>query len=470
MPHEDHNANDLFRELFEQAPLPYQSLDAEGRLLTVNQAWLETFGHERDEVIGHGFRDLLTDECAGEFDERFAQFKETGETHGTELELRRKDGRVVRIAANGNISYDEQGNVERTHCILIDITERTRTEEALRGSEEMFRQIAERSIDVIFTLDGQGCVKYVSPAIERVTGFEPEEIVGQHVLSFSPRDEKSRRQAEAVLHPLLRGETVERKAARSLRKDGSYGIIEFSASPVIENGEVVAVQGIFRDVTEREQAAERLRALTSQLSLAEERERRRIATELHDQVGQTMAMANLKLGVLRDETDSEELRDRLDEIRSHWQTAMAYTRSLTAELSPPVLYELGFEAALNWLVEQQQSLSETLEIDFETDGPPEPPTEELRVTLFQAVRELLVNIVKHAGARRAKVALSATGSGLSLVVEDDGAGFDSQKRKPDVEFGLFSIGQRLEALGGSMEVDSAPNRGTRVKLFAPLST
>ena len=228
--------------------------------------------------------------------------------------------------------------------------------------------------------------------------------------------------------------------------------------------------------TRRRQAEEQLlahqaqlQALASDLVLTEERERRYLAVELHDRIGQALAVSKIKLGGLQASAFSTELAGSLEEVRMLVDQTIQDTRSLTFDLSPPILYELGLEAAVEWLAEQMQE-QHGLQIDVEDDGQLKPLDDDARVLLFRAVRELLVNVVKHARARHTEVAIQRDGDDIRIRVEDDGIGFEPLKIDTHMRagFGLFSIEERLHLLGGSFQLESAIGHGTRVVLAAPL--
>jgi len=215
-----------------------------------------------------------------------------------------------------------------------------------------------------------------------------------------------------------------------------------------------------------------LRSLASELTLIEERERRHIAVDLHDRVGQTLAVVQMKLDALTSSPLGAGQREALDEVSSLIRQTGEDIRSLTFELSPPVLYELGLEAAIEWLAEQFEA-QHGLRIEVIDDRQPKPLDEDVRTLIFRAVRELLVNVVKHARADTARVSLLREGDSIRAEVADDGIGFDaSQPVTPNHltgGFGLFSVRERLDSIGGSFEIDLVSDHGTRVLLVAPLS-
>jgi len=217
---------------------------------------------------------------------------------------------------------------------------------------------------------------------------------------------------------------------------------------------------------------EKLRSLSSELVLTEERERRRIATDLHDRIGQTLAVTKIKLGELREASASSEAGAKaLDEIQQYIEETIQDTRSLTFELSTPVLYVLGLEAALAWLANQTRE-KHGLQIEVKDDGKPKPLDNGCRVIAYQAARELLFNIVKHAQAKSATVSIKKYDDAVRIDIEDNGIGFDTAELDTIASdpkgFGLFSIQERFHALGGRLEIHSEPGRGTLVSLMLPM--
>jgi signal transduction histidine kinase len=206
--------------------------------------------------------------------------------------------------------------------------------------------------------------------------------------------------------------------------------------------------------------------------LAEERERRRIATEVHEHIGQNLAFAKIELGKVRELASSDGLRDAVDEVIKVIDETIEDTRSLVYQVSSPILYQLGFVTAVESLAQQSQK-RHGIAIEFEDDGQPKPLRDDVRVLLFQAVRELLANVVRHAQAKTAEVSVAKKGDQILVDVKDDGIGFEPAEIGPamdqDKKFGLFSIRERLESLGGAIKVASRRGHGTRVTLSAPLS-
>jgi signal transduction histidine kinase len=213
---------------------------------------------------------------------------------------------------------------------------------------------------------------------------------------------------------------------------------------------------------------EQLRILMSKLSITEEQERKRISEELHDNISQNLAFSKIKISALRE--SSPELAKDLDETRELIDQTIKFTRSLIFDLSPPVLYELGFYSAVEWFAEKiQEKHGITVEFDFQ--GKPNEPQGEMSVLLFKTVRELLLNIVKHAKARKAWISITSEGDRIMINVQDDGIGFDTSKTDlssiEDRGFGILNIRERIRYLGGTFEITSQQGQGTRVAISVP---
>ena len=212
--------------------------------------------------------------------------------------------------------------------------------------------------------------------------------------------------------------------------------------------------------------------MASELTLAEQRERRRLAQILHDHLQQLLVGAKFSITALRNRSSDQDLLASIAQINDLLDQSIKVSRSLTVEISPPILYDGGLSVALQWLGSWMRE-KYNLAIDVHTDNRADPEGEDIRVLLFQAVRELLFNIVKHAGVRQAILRTHRLdGDQIRIEVADDGAGYDPAAHSMNggcaSGFGLLSIRERLEILGGRMEIDSAPGKGTRTVLIAPL--
>ncbi len=214
----------------------------------------------------------------------------------------------------------------------------------------------------------------------------------------------------------------------------------------------------------------RLRSLASELNLSEERTRKTLAETLHDQVCQTLALARMRLSsalTLPRETAVEKI---VDEVLEMLALAIQETRSLMVEISPPVLHDLGLEAAIDWMAERMSS-AHGIAIETVKTGDFSDLEQDLKIMLYQMTRELLVNIVKHSGGRHVLVTVERDDRTIGIMARDDGKGFDAGgagSTTADNGFGLFSIRERLKSYNGSLHIESQKDKGTTVSIRLPV--
>jgi PAS domain S-box-containing protein len=323
----------------------------------------------------------------------------------------------------------------------------------------------------------------VNPAFARLTGLPLERAVGRTAKELIPSFEPSWIEAFGRVVQSGQSERLDNPVAELGRHFEVFawrsGIDRFAV--------------VFTDATERKQAEARLRelnetlekrvaertaeaerraaqlkALAFELSQAERSERLVLANAIHDHLQQILVAAKLNLDALQSRFGDEKLRSDLQRVAELLDDSLTWCRSATVSLSPPVLQETGLAGGLGWLARQMQE-RQGLQVNLSVcDDWIEPADADLNAFLFEAVRELLFNVVRHSGERAARVALRREDKTFEIRVEDDGKGFDlgilRERAQQRARFGLFSIQQRLEMIGGSMSVESAPGRGTRVAL------
>jgi PAS domain S-box-containing protein len=399
--------------------------------------------------------------------------------------------------------------------IISSYLERNESARALRKSEERYRNLFQGAAEGIMVVDSETMqIRYANRALCDMLGYSEDEFKKLSIPDIHPKEDRESIVKEFNLHV-----SKEKKLAANipcLKKDGTLIYVDIVTAIEYIDGRRCNI-GFFTDVTARRQADEelrkahgelenraeqwtnelgnankklvgeigerqkaesklliyhdQLRSMTSKLSLAEERLRRRMAIDIHDNVGQDLAIAKMKTEALAAAEETVEFKKELTEISGLLAQTIKNTRSLTFELSPPVLYELGFEAAVNWLVRQTMN-QYGFSAKFSDDKKSKPLENDVRVILFQAVKEVLFNIAKHAKAQNVAVTIKRAGDEIKVEIVDDGKGFDVaevlQKEREASGFGLFSIRERLDYVGGRININSKPNRGTYVTLFAPV--
>ncbi len=464
-----------FRHLFDSDLVGIIFADVHGNVTEANDFFLQMVGYSRGDLPLRW--DLMTPPEWRDSDEiKVEQMVTTGIGTPSEKEFIRRDGSRIPVLLGGALLY---GSEEDCVGIVLDLTESKKAEIALRESEERYRTLYENIPLMYFTLDADGVILSVNSLGAAELGYSEAELVGHDVLEvFHPGDHQA--VTEQFKKSVRAPGRVARWEFRKVRKDGSTLWVHEAASTVRGDDGRPVVLVVCEDVTERKQAEkqllehkQQLQNLTSELSLAEERERRRIATGLHDQIGQTLAIVQMRLGELGGAARDGDTSRQIAELRELIDQSVGAIRSLTFELSSPLLYELGLEAALQALTEQVEE-RHGIACTFDTDPAPKPLTDDSNVVLYHVVRELLFNVIKHSEARRAGVAVRASDDKIRITVQDDGVGIDTtgfgETFGSSGGFGLFSIHERLTHLGGSLAIEPDSGKGTRVVVTAPLGS
>jgi signal transduction histidine kinase len=266
---------------------------------------------------------------------------------------------------------------------------------------------------------------------------------------------------------LVKGQADGKLIARAVR----YAIERKRAEQEIQKARDELEARVMERTMELRLSQEKLRSLAAELELTEERERRQIASDLHDSIGQILSFASRELKTLQKSSPAK-LSKSLGQVCSQLDKAIEQARTLSFDLSPSILYDLGFEVAIEDLVDKF-SREKKIRCSFENCTKPKPLTDDVKILLYRAVRELLINAAKHSHADVVKVSLLRSGSDIYVTVEDDGRGFDASVLNGGMEkvkgFGIFNIRERLNHIGGQFKIESGKDKGTIVTLIAPLN-
>jgi PAS domain S-box-containing protein len=451
----------------------------EGRFFYVNDAACDSLGYSLQELLGMSVPDINPTCSPEEFPSHWSEAREKGFTI-IETFHRAKDARVFPVEIRANHVIFE--GKEYTCSFVTDISARKRLEDALRASEAEKSLILNSTMDYVMYHDPDMRIMWANWKAAELTKLPVEELIGRHCWEVVHKRDKSCEQCPVI----MARDTGEPQKMEMYSPNGL--ILNMRAYPIrSEDGKLLGIAEFASDITEQKHAedelqkthtelesrvrerTEQLTSLTAELSLVEERERRRIATELHDQVGQTLIMSKIKLDSLSLDLPAEDFAASLGEIRKQITRSLEDIRSLTFQLSPPLLYEVGFEAAVEWLGEEFEE-KYGFRVEFQDDGKRKPLDEETGVALFQMVRELLVNVANHAKAKKVGISVEKVSGKIRISVVDNGTGFDAMNgmRRRKRGFGLFNIRQRIEYMGGSLEIESRMGDGACVTLVLPL--
>jgi PAS domain S-box-containing protein len=376
--------------------------------------------------------------------------------------------RAASAIQNAQLFEQSQRYVAELEEILV---ERKRAEVALRESEERYRELFENAKDAIYVHDLEGTYLKANRAAEELSGYTREEIVGHQYTEFIAEEHVNFVRKTFCAKLAQQGETS--YEVDVIAKDGRRVPVEVSSRAIYENGQIVGVQGMARDITERKLAQDTLQMFSRQLIEAQEDERRRIARELHDQIGQILTAVKMNLHTVQRFNLAAEAGSYVKDNIEAVDEALRLVRDLSIDLRPPVLDDLGLVTALGWYVDRYtQRTGLNVDVVAELPDPNERFSRELETACFRIAQEALTNVVRHASASKVVLQLTRTAKTLTLVVKDNGVGFDLKslrKRSPRAAtLGLVSMQERAHAAGGTLEIESVPSRGTRIRFIVPL--
>jgi len=340
----------------------------------------------------------------------------------------------------------------------------------LQARCSLMREILDRSCEAVFAKDLDGRYVMMNPTGARMLGRTVAEVLGEDDTGLL--ETGLALQIMAIDREILASRQPRTMEQTMVLAGGSITLITTKAVWCDLHGNLRGIIGTSYDVTEHRRSErdavlqqERLRCMAAEIVLAEERLRRSLAADLHSGLGQDIALARMRLGLLRPNA-STELIQPLKTIEKHLEQADRSVRSITFQLSPPVLHDLGLLEALEWLGEDCLGRYE-LELHIEDDDAPQVQDDRTRLLLFRAVREILVNASTHAGARTALLRLGRQDERLSITIEHPGIGYSDEKAG-EVDDHLFGLREQLKQVNGSIRCESSAERGTRLTLTAPI--
>ena len=521
-------SEERFRAILRQATAGIVRKDAEGKLLFVNEAFCNMLGYTEPELIGKTVWEFMHPDDVDENRRSYERLMEEGIPFKQERRFLRQDGTMIWVDASVSPIMDSTGKPQSAVAVEVDITgrkqaeealqqlnaqledrvlnrtaklraanqilreeiaERQRVEQALRQSEAVARANEEK-LSTLFELlpvgisflDPAGQIIQVNPALETIMKLPKEQLSDQAYRSrhYIRANGTTMPPAEfASQRALTEGKIVYNMETGVVLEDGEVIWTSVSAAPVnvAEVGAVV----VTADITESKRAEralqesrERLQILSQRLVEVQEEERRAIARELHDRVGQTLAALNINLiiisGQLSGKVD-QQIGTRLNDSMKLVAETIALVRDVMSNLRPSVLDDYGLEAAIDSQLNQFTSRYE-IGVKFEKPAPPIPrlgPSVEM--TFLRIAQEALMNIARHAQATQVHLKLWQEDHTICMTVQDNGTGISSwQDANRPGSHGLTIMRERAEAFGGNLKVSSVPAKGTKVEVKIPIET
>ncbi|MFO7890422.1 MAG: PAS domain S-box protein [bacterium] len=505
------NERDLLKNIMENTHSMMAYLDKDFNFIHVNTAYAEGSGYSVKELIGRNHFDLFPNQ------ENYAIFKKVRDT-GNSIGLKDKPFTFAHQPERGvtywnwtlNPITNSAGDTENLVLTLEETTKRKRIENKLKESEARYK-LAQKAAHIgTWDWDIKTGKLVWSEEVETLFGLQTGEFKNDYkefVKLIHPED---REKVQSAIDRCIEVKEDYDVEHRIIWPDGSIHWLREMGNVICDEKQLaVRMLGIVQDITEQKEAREilentreqlergvkkrteeleklntilqqeiaerknyqeQLHSLMSRMTKMEEQARRRIATGLHDRIVQSLALTKIKLEKIIDNNEDIKLKDTLEEIHQLVDQNINETRSLTFEISPPILYEMGLVSAIEWLADKM-SKKHDLDITVKNDGEFTSMDDNIRNILFQTVQELLNNIQEHAGASQAEIQIAEEEDNIVIQIKDNGVGFKVSEVKPDMSrltgFGLFNIKERLKYVKGQCRITSGKNQGTTVVIKAP---
>jgi PAS domain S-box-containing protein len=468
----------------ERLPLAYVVVDKDNRVLDWNPAAEKIFGFTKAEVLGQQMFERLVPQPMSEHLHDILQRLKHGEMHANSLnENLTKDGRTIVCEWFNTPVVESDGSISGIISLAQDITERRRTEEKLASAKERARLVLEKLPAGAYTCDRDGRINYFNARAAELWGREPrlndptERYCGSHQLLTSKGFPISHEQCWMAL-ALQTGEEYHGREIIIERPDRRRVTVLAHVTPLRdEQGNLIGAMNVLVDITERKQAehqlneySKNLQALSQKLRNVQESERRSLARELHDELGQALSVARLKVLSVQRLADRD-LQRPLAESAELIATAIEQVRSLSLNLRPSVLDDFGLGSALDWFLGRQAEVS-GISVHLDCRLLQERLPEEIETAAFRIIQEAVTNVIRHANAKEISVTVKQDGEAVSLTVQDDGEGFDRalarERAARGASLGLLNMAERTKLLGGRFEIDSELGTGTAIHAHFPV--
>ena len=447
-----------YRRMVESMNEGAVTLTPDGTIFYCNPRFARMIQSESESLVGMRFQDLIAPSERDSFNELFKQAGRD-DTRG-EFCLQITNERCMPVQLSFYQLMAEAVNM--TSIMVMDITDRVHAEEALRKREGLFRFIATNSPDVIFSQDRDLRYNWI---LNPTSPLSQEQVIGKTDWDLFPTEEAARL-TEFKQRILDSGISIREELLIST--GGVPRWYDAIYQPIFDEAQqIIGVVCYARDITERILSEQKIRSLSSELTRAEQAERHRISQILHDDLQQRLFAIKMQLSMLKETTNADkaspDIQADLEQVQSWLSEAITITRDMSIDLSPIVLQGDGLTEAVTWLasrMKEQYGLHVTLDVNYDFhqyDG-------DLRILLFQGIRELLFNSVKHGESKQAVITMEQVDNFGRITISDTGKGFDvaATLNDPKAAHGLLIIQDRLKLVGGNMKVTSIPGEGTRV--------
>ena len=461
-----------YTHIFEHSPIMVYRSGYNGKLIDINKSGVDLLGYDsREQLIGIDVRLIYADP-----NDRVRLLKKVdkcGFVREFETRYRRKDGTIIDVQAS-TVLRKINGRIDGYEGFVIDITGRKEAERALIESEEKYRTVAENSLAGIFIHQNKRFC-YANRRLAEMLGYDsPAEIVGKNFwVVVHPEDrplvkERGLKRTKKDFYP-------QQYPFRCLKKDGSSILVEMRATHGSYMGQP-SVVGNFIDITQSQRAEKEIRLLTHRLIEAGEKERKKIAADIHDEFGQALTSLHFDLEAMQRSLPAEagEQIKKFSKIITSVEKLADVVRKTTSYIRPDVLDHLGLIPALEWYIKEFIQRHLDIKIKLEVTGFKKRLNPETETVLNRFCQECLANVKKHAKASLVTIMLTNSYPWVIFVIKDNGSGFQQAesglpKNMKTQGIGLPSMKERVVALRGNIDIISAPHKGTTIRVELPLT-
>lgn len=460
--------NEFIEVILDNLPIGVAiNLISEGTAIYMNRAFTDIYGWPAEELtnISGFFEKVYPDKEYREKIQKMVMDDIAGgdpeQMHWNNITITGQSG-TERIVNASNIPVFDQGLMIST---VLDVTD-------LHKTTEDKNMLFDYSRDMICIAGFDGYFKTLNPACEKTLGWTEKELCSKPFIEFVHPDDIA--STKEQFNELINGPVTRSFINRCITKEGDYRYLSWSSFPLKSEKKIFTIARDITGIIEKEEEIKSyqksLQDLTTEFTLAEERQRREIASNIHDNLSQSLVISKMKLSALTNESMSVDHTDTIKKVIGHISNALESSRNITYNLSPPVLYELGLKEAILWLSGKTASEYD-IKIETKLDIGDISLSDDILILIFRTVREILFNTVKHADASLAVIEVGEKEGRLFTRMSDNGCGFDVSSAGKQVKtkgFGLFAVKERIKNLSGDLNISSEPGKGTVVEFYLPL--
>ncbi|MCG1037734.1 PAS domain-containing protein [Polaribacter sargassicola] len=395
-----------------------------------------------------------------------------------QLDIYSSNGSLKHVTIRGKVLYDKNNIAIGCYGTTQDITEQRQILDEIKRTQELYRLVTENSTDIICLLYRDTTLKYASPSAKNLLDYNIEDYLDKQVFDIIHKDD-IKLLKEKINYRKISNNYDSAFTLRVRHKKGHYIWMEALSSPVYVDNQINYFVISARNVTsmmlakqEIQEYQNSLQKLTTEITLIEEKQKREIATNIHDHLSQSLVISKMKINALKKNPQLKIINDDLQFIDTHISDALSNSRKITYDLSPPVLYQLGIVEALNWLLNDVES-KHKIKCIFNDYVNEITLNDTKSILLFRSIQEVLNNTIKYAKASIITLDINKNKAGLKIIISDNGIGFDTNVLKKhnkhtDSGFGLFTVKERIKNINGEIIISSIINKGTTVNIFIPL--